>query len=166
MGMWIAVFITLVVIGSVLWVKPSAREKALSLMRSKALSKGLKVRLLDLKLAAQLFPWIENYRLYVFYEKPVPSKLKPDNHKARVVRLSEDIHAHEIDQEDPFKQILEQKIGLASLPSSVEALVISASGISILWREQSKDSSLSEVESISDFLNTCLQHRELWVKKS
>jgi hypothetical protein len=162
MGMWIAIFITLVVIGSVLWVKPTAREKTLSLMRSKALSNGLKVRLLDMKLAAQLFPWIENYRWYVFYEKPVPAMMKPDNHKAKVIRLSDDAHAHEIDEADPIKKMLEQKALLTSLPSSVEALVISAAGIAILWQEQYQDGSLQEVDIINDFLNACLQQRELW----
>lgn len=157
MGIWIAVFITLVVVGSVLWVKPSVREKNLSMMRSKALSKGLKVRLLDMKLAAQLFPWLENYRLYAFYEKPIPVHLKPKSHKARVVRLSEDPNAHEIDEADSLKQLLAEKPGYSDLPQSVEALIISASGISILWREQVSDKEMQEVEQIDRFLQACLQ---------
>lgn len=161
MGIWIAVFITLVVIGSVLWVKPSVREKNLSLMRTKALSKGLKVRLLDMKLAAQLFPWLENYRLYAFYEKPIPVNLKPKNHKARVIRLSENPNAHEIDEVDPLKLILIEKTDLGDLPNSVEALVVSASGIAILWKEQVSDKAMSEVEQIDHFLNQCLQAPKL-----
>lgn len=161
MGIWIAVFITLVVIGSVLWVKPSVREKNLSLLRTKALSKGLKVRLLDMKLAAQLFPWLENYRLYAFYEKPIPVNLKPKSHKARVVRMSDDPNAHEIDQVDPLKLLLTEKTDYKALPQTVEALVISASGIAILWKEQVRNADMLEVEQIDSFLNQCLQTQGL-----
>ena len=161
MGIWITVFITLVVIGSVLWVKPSVREKNLSLMRTKALSKGLKVRLLDMKLAAQLFPWLENYRLYAFYEKPIPVHLKPKSHKARVVRLSDDPNAHEIDAVDPLKISLANNAEYDALPSTAEALVISASGIAVLWKEQVSDKDMPEVEQIDRFLNQCLQTQGL-----
>jgi len=162
MGIWIAIFITLVVAGSILWVKPSVREKRLSHLRTRALAKGFKVRLLDIKLAAQLFPWLENYRGYVFYEKPVPVHLKPKSHKARVIRLSEDIHAHGIDAIDPLKCLLADKIGYDSLPESVEALVISVSGISVLWSERNTSDDLREIEILDDFLNRCLQLPELW----
>lgn len=162
MEIWIAIFITLVVAGSILWIKPSIRDKKLTSMRTKALSLGFKVRLLDMKLAAQLFPWLENYRSYVFYEKSVPVHLKPKSHKARIIRLSEDIHAHEIDQIDPLKLLLADKIGYDSLPESVEALVISASGISVLWSERNVNDDMQEIEMIDNFLNQCLQLAELW----
>ena len=56
MGFVIAVLLTLAMAGSVLWVMPSAREKALSAMRQKALENGVRVRLLDEKTAARANP--------------------------------------------------------------------------------------------------------------
>ncbi len=162
MGIWIALFITFAVIGSVLWVKPSPREKNLGLMRAHAMSRGFKVRLLDMKLAAQLFPWLANYRPYVFYEKPVPANLKPKTYKARVVRLSDDPLAHEVDQIDELKQLLAKKIGLNELPDTVEALVISASGLSLLWKEKNEMGDMTEIAQLDNFISQCLALKEIW----
>ena len=139
MGLWIAIFITLAVFGSILWIKPSSRERLLIEYRRLALTKGLKVRLLEAKLSAQLFPWIDNYRQFVFYEKSLPSSAKPKSHKAIVVRVSVDPNAHEIDGIDPIRESLSSIPSFASLPKTAEAIVISASGIALLWRECSID---------------------------
>ena len=137
MGLVIAIFITFAVLGSVLWVMPSQREKSLSKMRSRALELGLKVRVLDGKLAKQLFHWLENYRPYTLYECSIPSDARPASHKARVLRLSKDFEEHELDR-DELKQQLKELGAFDGLPDTVEALVISRSGIAILWKEQAE----------------------------
>lgn len=164
MGLWVAIFITLVVFGSVLWVKPSPRERILTELRAKALSKGLKVRLLDAKLSAQLFPWIEDYRLFVFYEKMLPSVAKPSSHKASVIRISEDPNAHELDEADPLKIALAENVDFTVLPDTVEALIISASGISIVWREYQSNGLdvLQQLDIIEEFLGCCIEHSQAW----
>jgi len=166
MGFLVASLITLAVLGSVMWVMPSVREKSLIAMRNKALSLGLKVRLLDEKLSKALFPWLDNYRGYTLYEKLLPSGKKPNSFKARVVRVSADPDVHEIDAIDPLRQLMISHDLFENLPSTVEALVISASGIALLWRECQLDSdSLVEVEQINACLLLCIDASDLWLSK-
>lgn len=164
MGLWIAIFITLAVFGSILWVKPSPREMMLTKYRNGALARGIKVRLLDAKLAEKLFPWIDNYRSFVFYEKSLPVSSKPTSHKAIIVRISDNLHAHEIDEEDSLKQAISLNVGFDGLPDTVEALIISASGISLLWREKLEgDSSIEKtLGDIEGFLDRCIQNSKIW----
>jgi hypothetical protein len=165
MGLWIAILITLAVLGSVLWIKPSPRERLLTEYRRLALAKGLKVRLLDVKLAEQLTPWIDNYRQFIFYEKSLPSLAKPKSHKAIVIRVTEDPHAHELDEEDQIRQSLLKNVDFKALPSTAEAIVISASGISILWLER-EDKNLvnsNPVEVIDQFLAECIVNSKIWM---
>lgn len=163
MGIAVAIFITLVVFGSVLWVMPSQREQSLTKMRSRALELGLKVRVLDEKLAKQLFHWLENYRPYTLYECSIPSDARPSSHKARVLRLSAEFDEHELDR-DELKQVLKERGVFEDLPDTVEALVISKSGLAILWKEQQKSlESLEEVDSVKSCLEKCLMHSKLWI---
>lgn len=164
MGLWIAVFITLAVFGSILWVKPSPRERTLTQIRNAALSKGIKVRLLDEKLSTQLFPWIDNYRQFVFYEKALPNTAKPNSNKAIVIRLSEDLNAHELDVEDPIRKSLSSIVSFTLLPKTAEALVISASGISIVWREYQDEAHnvFQQLELIDSFLVQCIDNSKIW----
>lgn len=168
MGLWIAIFITLVVMGSVLWIKPSPRERLLTEYRRQALAKGLKVRLLDLKLAEQLFPWIDNYRQFIFYEKSLPSIAKPKSHKAIVVRVGDDPNAHELDGLDSIKLALVKCVDFNILPDTAEAIVISASGISVLWREyeDKSGSNRNYVDVIDQFLSECIIHSKIWIQKN
>mgnify|MGYP003632237505 CR=1 FL=1 len=164
MGLWIAILITLAVMGSILWIKPSPRERLLIEYRKAALSKGFKVRLLDAKMSKQLFPWIENYRQFVFYEKSLPVRAKPKSHKALVVRVSVDPNAHEIDAIDPIRQALAANLSFKELPQTVEAIVISVSGISILWRECSdkREGDLNPIDLIDRFFIESIAHSKLW----
>jgi hypothetical protein len=165
MGIWIAIFVTLAVFGSVLWIRPSPRDLLVIEYRRQALTKGLKVRLLDAKLAGQLFPWIDNYRQFIFYEKALPSSAKPKSHKAIVVRVGDDPYAHEIDEVDSIRLALLNSVDFKALPNTAEAIVISASGISVLWREyddkSKSDSSLVDV--IELFLSECIAHSKIWI---
>ena len=164
MGLWIAILITLAVLGSVLWVKPSPRERLVTEYRRQALTKAMKIRLLDAKLAAKLFPWIDNYRQFIFYEKPLPAIAKPKSHKAIVIRVGDDPNAHEIDEEDSIKLALSKQVNFSVLPNTAEAIVISASGISVLWREYDVKSKAgpSLVDVIDGFLSECAQHSKIW----
>ncbi|MFT6906971.1 MAG: hypothetical protein ACJAS1_003644 [Oleiphilaceae bacterium] len=165
MGLWVAILISLAVFGSILWIKPSPRDRLLIECRKIALSKGLKVRLLDAKLAERLFPWIENYRQFVFYEKSLPIHAKPKSHKAIVVRVTLDPNAHEIDAIDPIRQVFSKNPRFKDLPVTVEAVVISVSGISILWREcANKDlDHTNPIVLIEAFLIDCIAQSEIWM---
>jgi hypothetical protein len=165
MGLWIAILITLAVFGSILWIKPSPRDRLLIEYRKMALSKGLKVRLLDAKLAEQLFPWIENYRQFVFYEKSLPIHAKLKSHKAIVVRVTVDPNAHEIDAIDPVRQTFSNNPRFKDLPETLEAVVISASGISILWRESANKNldDTNPIVLIDEFLIDCIAQSKIWM---
>jgi hypothetical protein len=162
-GLIVALFITFAVSGSVLWVMPSQREKSLTNMRSRALELGLKVRVLDEKLAKQHFHWLENYRPYTLYECSMPTDARPSSHKARVLRLSRDYDEHELDRDELKQQLSDQGV-FDNLPDTVEALVISRSGLAILWKEkQESTESLAEIDSIKSCLQSCLGFSKLWV---
>jgi len=157
MGFWVAIFITLAVFGSVMWVMPSPREKALTKMRHQAMEFGLKVRLVDKALAGQLYPWLDDYRGYVMYEKYLPIGKKLSSNKAEVIRLSFDDKAHEIDIQNPIKLSLQDAGLLDELPESSEALTFFSGGIAFLWRERGESDS---VERIEKCLIGCVQKLE------
>lgn len=165
MGFWVAILITLAMAGSVLWVMPSPREKSLTAMRSRALELGMKVRLLDEKLAKSLFYWLEDYRPFVLYECMLPTHARPVSAKARIVRLSVDEHAHELDANDLLKDSLVQAGVFKGLPETCEALVISRAGLAILWRERQVDKdSLQEIDAIKNTLDACAKQYSLWLE--
>jgi hypothetical protein len=153
MGFWVAILITLAVFGSVLWVMPSPREKALTEMRQRAMSLGLKVRLVDQALAQKLFPWLEDYRGYVLYEKYIPIGKKIRSNKIQVIRLSPDANAHEIDIQNPVKLTLQEAGLLEDLPESSEAITLFSGGFSFLWKEKG---GLEGVERVEKCLNECI----------
>lgn len=140
--------------GSVLWVMPSPREKMLTEMRAEAMSLGLKVRLMDKALAAKLYPWIDDYRLYVLYEKYLPTGKTLITGRAQVIRLSHDESAHEIDEENPLKRALLDKGLLNQLPESAEALTLFAGGVSFLWKERG---GVGSVKSVYAFLSDSIK---------
>ena len=157
MGFWVAILITLAVLGSVLWVMPSPREKLLTSMRHNAMGFGLKVRLVDKALAAKLYPWLEDYRGYVMYEKYLPTGKKLETAKTEVIRLSPDESAHEVDIQNPLKIALEKSNLLDELPESSEALTFFSGGVSLLWREKGE---LDGVRKIDVCLNECVAELE------
>jgi hypothetical protein len=166
MELLIAVLITLAVLGSVMWVKPSPRERALTALRAKALSLGLRVRIVDARLAGALFCWLDNFRVYSLYEKKLPVGLKPSSYKPVVIRLSEDPELHELDLDEThaFKDLLAAKGVFEGVPETSEALVISQSGIAFLWKEcQSEPKSTEEVERIDVCLTRCIGCADIWL---
>jgi len=146
MGFWVAILITLAVLGSVMWVMPSPREKALTKMRHQAMGLGLKVRLVDKSIAGKLYPWLEDYRGYVMYEKYLPIGKKLSSNKAEVIRLSPDDNAHEIDIQNPIKLSLQEAGLLGELPESSEALTLFSGGVAFLWKERGGCDGVERVE--------------------
>ena len=134
MGLAIAILLTLAMLGSVLWVMPSPREKQSTAMRQRAMSARIKVRLLDQSTANKLFPWLENYRGYVSYELPLPIGQKWSLTKPVVMRLDQS-KLHELDRKNGVEGILEQLQSTVRFPDSAEALVFYSSCVGLLWRE-------------------------------
>jgi len=159
MGIWIALLMTLAVVGSVMWVMPSPREKAQTEMRQKAMGLGMKVRLLDQKLATTLFPWLDDFRGFTLYEKYFSIGQQQSRSKFQVLRLSADENIHELDLDHPVRHYLEES-GLArSLPLSAEALFLFADGAAVLWREKEGVEAVSDIDAC---LSSCLQATKLW----
>lgn len=152
MGFIVAILITLAVMGSILWVMPSPREKRIIAMRQKAMSLGLKVRLLDQQLAGKFFPWCENHRQFVLYERYFQNENK-DARQSIVVRLSEGYVPHELD-EQPIKHKLQALGLLDKLPKSTEALVFYTGAVSVLWTEKE---GLEVIDDLAESLAGCAE---------
>lgn len=153
MGFVIAILITLAMAGSVMWVMPSPREKRLTAMRSAAMASGLKVRLLEAKSAAALYPWLKDYRSFVSYELPFLAGKSLKIKQPVVVRIALDEQAHELDHIEPLRVALEQQGVLSLFPDDAEALVIYSGGISLLWMEAGN---VAEVAKIREGLGACM----------
>ena len=159
MGLWIAIAVTLLVLGSVLWVMPSARDKMLTEVRQKALAHGTKVRLLDQKLASSLFPWLDDFRGYVLYEKYFAANPRQVKFPSYAIRLSEHEPESEFDLPDPLKSCLDETALAKNLPASAEALAFFPRGVALLWRESGET---EVVERIDRCLQGCLETASLW----
>ena len=134
MGWFIAIFVTLMIAGSVLWIKPSKRDLRLSELRRRAMAKGIRVRLLDEKLRDNLFPWLEDHRGYSLYE----------NHQFGG-REDRSMQAFEVHRKEPLHELDYLKLDVdakrlqefeASLPMGVRAVVLFPDGIGLLWDER------------------------------
>lgn len=156
MGFVIAILITLAVAGSILWVMPSKRDLRLTRMRQSALAHGLKVRLLDEKLAKKFFPWLENYREFVLYENY--SLKLPKGQELAVYRTTSDADVHELDKLRANYISAEALSEDAALPVSHEAVVVYPSGIGVLWREQ------GDAEEVDQLAESILRI-EAWLKQ-
>ena len=135
MGFVIAVLLTLAMAGSVLWVMPSAREKALSEMRQKALQNGVRVRLLDEKTAAKLYPWLEDHRGLVNYELPLPAGRVWKFGKPYALSVNQE-KLHELDRDTGLWPLVQAQLDIDDLPDSTEALTFYSHAMAILWREK------------------------------
>ena len=69
MNILIVVLIILTLVGSILWVVPTRREKELTAMRSEALKLGFRVHFLNQALFEQYFKRMPDTRGYVVYER-------------------------------------------------------------------------------------------------
>ena len=153
MGLAIAILLTLAMLGSVLWVMPSPREKQLTAMRQKAMSSGMKVRLLNEKMAAKLYPWIDNYRGYVSYELPLPGGSKWQISAPVVIPVDQNA-LHELDRQGALANRITELGCFEDLPKTAEALVFYSGCVVLLWRE---DEGLEGVEKVLCTLKKSLE---------
>lgn len=151
MGFAIAVVLTMALLGSVLWVMPSPREQRLSKMRQHAMSRGMKVRILEEKHIAKLYPWLKETRAYVTYEQAKSGGSKWPIKKPVVVPLRQE-SVHELDRQGELYAQLEQRADLAALPESAEALVFYSACVALLWREDDAEG----VDVVAKTLEACL----------
>ncbi len=151
MGFAIAILLTLALAGSVLWVMPSPREKRLTALRNSAMRAGMRVRLLDKKLAESLFPWLQDHRGYVLYELPSHNR-QYQAAGIRVVRLNEGEAVHELDQDEAVVSYVKQSVFLDDLPACAEAIVFYPQSVAVLWRE----SEGQEADGVHAVLQACI----------
>lgn len=144
MGLAIAILLTLAMLGSVMWVMPSPREKQLTAMRQKAMGQGIKVRLLDQKQAANLYPWVDNHRGFVTYELSLPAGQKWPIKSAMVVPVDQSA-LHELDRQHELTQAVSEQGCFDDLPDTAEAMVFYAGCVGLLWREDSGDEGVDKV---------------------
>lgn len=148
MGILIAILVTLAVFGSIMWIKPSRREVRISAMRRVALANGLRVRLLDEKLKNSLFPWLQDYRRYVLYEKHRAGERS--DRKLQVLRLQDLDSLHELDRSRLSSDELDAQRFRESLPEDCQAIVIYPNGIGFLWQETGDEKTVSKlIEAMS-----------------
>ena len=133
MGWFIAIFVTLMIAGSVLWIKPSKRDLRITELRRKAMSKGMRVRLVDEKLRENLFPWLDDYRGYAVYENHQLAAREGRQMRAFEVRSETQLHELDIlnlDADETKLRSFEE-----SLPAGVRGVVLYPDGVGLLWDE-------------------------------
>lgn len=154
MGFAIAILLTLAMLGSVLWVMPSPREKRIEQFRRLAMSKGVRVRLLDSALAGKWVPWVEDFRGLVSYHMPCKAGEKLPVSGITVIRLQEDEDMHELDRESALRRAF-LATGLSeNLPVCCEAVIFSPGDVAIVWPEQKTEEDLDKVLKA---LEACLE---------
>lgn len=149
MGIVIAIFITLVVAGSILWVKPSRRDVRIADIRRKAMSHGIRVRLLDEKLVRSMFPWLSDHRGLSIYENH--NLDVPVDREMRVFRVNGLEDLHELDRLN-FDE-LERKISSYDMPDGIEAIVVYPTGVGLLWNEQGDESAVDALSELLQLVN-------------
>jgi len=134
MGWFIAIFVTLMIAGSVLWIKPSKRDLRLSELRRRAMTSGIRVRLLDEKLRDNLFPWLEDHRGYSLYENHQLGGREGRSMQAFEVHRKEPLHELDyLNLDVDAKNLQEFEAGL---PDGVRAVVLYPDGVGLLWDER------------------------------
>ncbi len=149
MGWFIAIFVTLMIAGSVLWIKPSKRDLRITELRRKAMSQGVRVRLVDEKLRENLFPWLDDHRGYAVYEN---HKLAAqEGRQMRAFEVHRQTQLHELDilklgaDETKLRSIEE------NLPAGVRGVVLYPDGIGLLWDESG---GVEVIDGLTDAMKT------------
>lgn len=147
MTVWVVIaFIVLVVVGSVVWIRPSPRDQKLALWRRDAIMAGLKVRMQTLK-AEPKQSGIRDEVEGVSYEWYVPKVDKQDQFTWAVVKtngwltdgLPEGWSWYESDPEkgEAFNKAVSQLID--ECPVEVNALERTPRSSRIMWSENGKE---------------------------
>lgn len=133
-GIGFAIILCLAAIGSLYWVMPSKRDKNLALLRSHAMQRSMRVRLLDVSLMQNCFKWLKDHRGWVLYELHTPLiTSNADAFKPFSLRLSQHDSTHDGD----FDLAYAQQLALDLIwPPNAEALLFHTGGVSLLWNER------------------------------
>ena len=133
LGWLVAIFGTLVVAGSILWIKPSKRELRITALRQEAMKKGLRVRLVDEKLKDKFFPWLDDYRGYVIYEThQLPVK---EGRGMKAVQVHSSAELHELDRRNMDGDQARVLANQEHIPNQISGVVLYPDGVGLLWDE-------------------------------
>lgn len=152
MGWFIAIFVTLMIAGSVLWIKPSKRELRITELRRKAMSQGMRVRLVDEKLRENLFPWLDDHRGYAVYENHRLGAREGRQMRAFEVRRETQLHELDVLKLDADEKKL--KAFEESLPAGVRGVVLYPDGVGLLWDESGGSEIIDSIQSSMEALSS------------
>lgn len=151
MGWFIAIFVTLMIAGSVLWIKPSKRDLRITELRREAMSQGVRVRLVDEKLRENMFPWLDDHRGYAVYENHQLAAREGRQMRAFEVRSETQLHELDILRLDADESKL--KSFEAGLPAGVRGVVLYPDGVGLLWDESAGAEVVGDLMSAMETLS-------------
>ncbi|MCQ3830647.1 hypothetical protein HXX02_14500 [Microbulbifer elongatus] len=141
----VIIFAVVLVIGPVMWLKPSSRERQLADLRQKAASAGLKVQIQTLPEALG-----EGTAATYFSQWRNPRRLNT-GWGLEVQRMSHEMHFQgpwdwrkRRPAPEAAQPALKELIG--ALPADVTAVYANDSGLGVQWRERSGDDGLVKIQ--------------------
>jgi len=150
-------FIVFMLWGSVLWIKPSPRDKQLVRLRRKAIRSGLTIKIVDQSLRkhvkkldaveAAISAYWFMYDLHLLFNRKSPQLISLDPVKCEAALKN---YFPRIDFVSERRVFLEK---LNLLPEN-EGLLISSFGIAFVWRELGNE---KNIEFIAAFLDWVIQ---------
>lgn len=142
----IIVFVVALVIGPVMWLKPSGRDRRLATLRQNAASSGLRVQMQSLPAAegkgtaaVYFSQWRNPRRLQTGWALEL-QRMSHEMHFDGVWDWRKGRQAPELAQK-PVKELLE------SLPADTTAIICSDSGLGVQWKERSGEDGLKAIQS-------------------
>lgn len=139
-GIWVTVFIVLFVLGSVLGLKVSPREKALGLMREKARKMGLHPRIVPAPAWTKIPKATEDRASMV----PYYSMLIPDGRLALLQAIVEEGQLKVVQGEQKFN-------GTTLALKGIYAIDMQSNSVGLYWDEES-DLRATQLDAIKNFL--------------
>ncbi|MBB5210576.1 hypothetical protein [Microbulbifer hydrolyticus] len=139
------IFAVVLVVGPVMWLKPSSRERKLADLRQRAAMSGLKVQMQSLP-ASQ---GTGNAAVY-FSQWRNPRRLQT-GWGLELQRMSHEMNFDDVwdwrnGREAPESAKLPLKELLSMLPADATAVYANDSGLGVQWRERSGDNGLAAVQ--------------------
>ncbi|WP_295801981.1 hypothetical protein [uncultured Microbulbifer sp.] len=150
MPSWLPLFMILLavtlVIGPVMWLKPSSRDRRLASLRQSAASSGLKVQMVSLPASQG-----EGTAAVYFSQWRNPRRLQT-GWGLELQRMSHEMHFDDVWDwrkgrqapelaKKPLKELLER------LPADATAILCNDSGLGVQWKERSGDGGLKAIQS-------------------
>lgn len=151
MAVWLVmIFVALVVVGSVVWIRPSPRDQKLAKWRRDAIMAGLKVRMQTLK-AEPKNSGIRDDVEGVTYEWFNPAPNKTDTTKWAIVKVDGWLQDGLPDGWSWYGEVVDVDLDrikgtIASLPFEVNALERTPISSRIIWNENGKEFNASNLK--------------------